>query len=57
MERTVGAVEVQLYSFLTSALVGREVSASRLDHFFPVPRACSTYYILGPIHLMWSERV
>jgi len=45
------AVEVQLYAFLMSAFVGREVSASRLDRFFPAVRACGTHYTLGPIQL------
>jgi hypothetical protein len=42
-----GGVDEQIYIFLTSALVGREWSASRPCHFTPGERALSTHCIGG----------
>jgi hypothetical protein len=45
--RACGGVEVQIYIFLTSALVGGEWSASRPCRFTPEERAPGTYWIRG----------
>jgi hypothetical protein len=40
-----GEVDVQLHIFLTSALVGDELSASRPDRFIPVKGTPGTHWI------------
>jgi hypothetical protein len=45
--KTYLGVEVQLHSFLTSALDGDEWSASRLVRFIPTERAPGTHCIGG----------
>jgi hypothetical protein len=53
-----GGVDVQIYVFLTSALVGVERSASRLCRFTPEERAPGTHLIggwLGPRTLLGLE--
>jgi hypothetical protein len=42
-----GGVDVQIRIYLTSALVGREWSASRPDRFTPGGRAPGTHWIGG----------
>jgi hypothetical protein len=42
-----GVVDVQLHTFLTSALDGDEWSVSHLSHFMPKQRAPGTHWIRG----------
>jgi hypothetical protein len=44
---TYGGVDVQMYVFLTSALVGDELSASCSDRFNPGERAPGTHWVRG----------
>jgi hypothetical protein len=44
-----GGVDVYIYVFLNSALVGGEWSASRPDRFTPGERAPGTYWIGGTV--------
>jgi hypothetical protein len=42
-----GGMDVQIHVFLTSALAGNDVTASRPSRFTPGERALSTYWIGG----------
>jgi hypothetical protein len=42
-----GGADIEIHSFLTSALVGGEWSASRPGRFTPGERACGTHWIGG----------
>jgi hypothetical protein len=45
--KTYGGVDVWIHVFLTSGLVGGELSASRSGRFTPVERAPGTHWIGG----------
>jgi hypothetical protein len=45
--KTSGEVEVQLHTFITSAIQGGEWSCSRHSHFIPGLRALGTHWMKG----------
>jgi hypothetical protein len=48
-------VEVQLHSFLTSALDGGECLASRLDRFTPIPNQQEAGWAPEPVATFWRR--